>query len=180
MYGIQEITSRIESLIDYGCKGLDNEEAVNFEKDLLVIQKEIKQLQVDNAKGVLLQEFYIEGLEKSDEQIKQLHAELKEKDDTIKHLREKAEFNMPVEMYGCYYNVCTDSCDMIDGPCACGAWHSAKEWIEKLNKKLINNSIVSKRLQAELDNRNKALEKISRCNYYKPAVWIAEQALKDK
>ncbi len=35
-------------------------------------------------------------------------------------------------------------------------------------------------LQAEITRKNKALEKISRCNYYKPAVWIAEQALKGK
>ncbi len=25
------------------------------------------------------------------------------------------------------YNACTDSCDMYDGPCACGAWHYPDE-----------------------------------------------------
>lgn len=29
------------------------------------------------------------------------------------------------------YNVCSDPCDMIDGPCACGAWHSpTDEWVQ--------------------------------------------------
>lgn len=25
-------------------------------------------------------------------------------------------------------------CDAIDGPCACGAWHSREEWVDKLFK----------------------------------------------
>jgi len=65
-----------------------------------------------------------------------IEKELVEAKETIKHLREKAEFDMPVDMQGKHFNACNDSCDMIDGPCACGAWHSAKEWIEKLSKKL--------------------------------------------
>ena len=68
--------------------------------------------------------------------ITELKAELADKDDTIKHLKKKAEFDMPDSMRGHYYNACTDSCDMIDGPCACGAWHNAKEWITKLDKRL--------------------------------------------
>jgi len=28
------------------------------------------------------------------------------------------------------YNVCSDPCDMTDGPCACGAWHNHGElWV---------------------------------------------------
>ncbi len=27
------------------------------------------------------------------------------------------------------YNACTDPCDMLDGPCACGAWHSEDDWL---------------------------------------------------
>ncbi len=28
------------------------------------------------------------------------------------------------------YNACTDPCDMINGPCACGAWHCLdEEWV---------------------------------------------------
>ena len=55
---------------------------------------------------------------------------------TIRHLRGKAEFGMPADMRGKFFNACTEPCDMIDGPCACGAWHSAKEWLEKLIKQL--------------------------------------------
>ncbi len=68
--------------------------------------------------------------------IKDLANKLAAAEETIKHLRGKAEFSMPSSMQGKFYNACTDSCDMIDGPCACGAWHSAKEWIEKLNKRI--------------------------------------------
>ena len=35
---------RIEGLLDFGCRGLDNEDSVNFEKDLQVINKEVRQL----------------------------------------------------------------------------------------------------------------------------------------
>ncbi len=59
----------------------------------------------------------------------QLQAELAEKTATIK---KKIEYEMPDIMQGQFHNACTDSCDMIDGPCACGAWHNAKEWLERL------------------------------------------------
>ena len=64
--------------------------------------------------------------------------------DSNKHLKGKAEFDMPAAMQGRFYHACTDSCDMIDGPCACGARHSAKEWVGKLNKTI-------EQLQAKLD-----------------------------
>jgi len=65
-----------------------------------------------------------------------IEQELADAKETIKHLKDKAEFDMPVDMQGKHFNACTDSCDMIDGPCACGAWHNVKEWIGKLNRKL--------------------------------------------
>ncbi len=65
-----------------------------------------------------------------------LRPQLEEVKATVKHLRRKAEFNMPEEMRGKFHNACTDSCDMIDGPCACGATHNVKEWVIKLNKLL--------------------------------------------
>ena len=56
---------------------------------------------------------------------------------------EKSEFNprlnmaFPVEWIGQYRNGdCTDPCDMISGPCACGATHHFDEWIIK-RKKLV-------------------------------------------
>ncbi len=44
---------------------------------------------------------------------------------------------MPRLWMGQVYNACTDPCDMLQGPCACGAWHHLEEWIitrKKLTK----------------------------------------------
>lgn len=31
-----------------------------------------------------------------------------------------------------HYNACNEPCDMIEGPCCCGAWHDLdEEWIKK-------------------------------------------------
>ena len=39
------------------------------------------------------------------------------------------------------YNACNDPCDMLIGPCACGAWHTVDEkWVQK--KLLEHNAIV--------------------------------------
>ena len=27
-----------------------------------------------------------------------------------------------------FHNACSDPCDMLIGPCACGAWHHLKDW----------------------------------------------------
>jgi len=71
------------------------------------------------------------------EVLQKAESELAAEKETAKHLRAKAEFDMPDDMRGLFHNgSCPDSCDMIDGPCACGAWHTAKEWVEKLCKKL--------------------------------------------
>ena len=68
---------------------------------------------------------------------RRLQEELTDKDATINHLRKKAEFDMPSEMHGLFHNGgCTDPCDMMDGPCACGAWHNVKEWVGKLFKRI--------------------------------------------
>ena len=39
---------------------------------------------------------------------------------------------MPEKFWHKFYNACTDFCDMISGPCACGAWHSLKDWPKKV------------------------------------------------
>lgn len=36
---------------------------------------------------------------------------------------------MPKEWIGKIYNACTVPCDMLYGPCVCGAWHHFDEWI---------------------------------------------------
>jgi len=41
---------------------------------------------------------------------------------------------MPEEWIGMIYNASNDPCDMLYGPCACGAWHSLDEWIIKRKK----------------------------------------------
>lgn len=34
------------------------------------------------------------------------------------------------------HNACTDPCDVISGPCACGAWHNLDEpWVEELTSR---------------------------------------------
>ncbi len=35
---------------------------------------------------------------------------------------------MPKDWIGQVHNACTDPCDMICGPCVCGAWHHFDEW----------------------------------------------------
>ena len=88
---------------------------------------------------------------KQKERISKLESELTDNDATIKHLRKKAEFDMPVDMRGLFHNgSCPDSCDMIDGPCACGASHNAKEWIAKLTKHI-------SKLQAQLTTAKKQI-----------------------
>ena len=40
---------------------------------------------------------------------------------------------MPVGWIGQYHNACNNPCDMLHGPCVCGAWHHLNEWI--INRK---------------------------------------------
>ncbi len=35
---------------------------------------------------------------------------------------------MPAKWLGQFYNACPDPCDMLSGPCACGATHHQEEW----------------------------------------------------
>ncbi len=95
---------------------------------------------------------------------KELADKLANEKDIVEYLRKKAEFDMPEEMRGQFHNgQCPDVCDMIDGPCACGAWHSAKEWIDKLNTKLAAVKEKNKRLQDEIQARRQ-WQKCPRCD----------------
>jgi len=40
--------------------------------------------------------------------------------------------SMPKKYQGKFHNACTDACDMIIGPCACGAWHHIEDWKGKI------------------------------------------------
>ena len=44
--------------------------------------------------------------------------------------------DMPKKYYGRFHNACTDPCDMLQGPCACGAWHSQEEWPEDIQREV--------------------------------------------
>ena len=73
---------------------------------------------------------------------------------------EKSEFkprlNMafPVEWIGQYRNGgCTDPCDMISGPCACGATHHFDEWIIKRKKLVQGKGWVNPEESQELRKR---------------------------
>jgi hypothetical protein len=90
-----------------------------------------------------------------------LQKELTDEKDTVEHLRKKAEFDMPVSMHGRFHNgQCPDACDMVDGPCACGAWHSAKEWIGKLNTKLVKAEEVIETKDIIIKQLNRRLRDI--------------------
>jgi hypothetical protein len=47
--------------------------------------------------------------------------------------------SMPKEYLGKFYNACTDPCDMLQGPCACGAWHHQEEWPDKIQLEVFGN-----------------------------------------
>ncbi len=64
-----------------------------------------------------------------------LQAENKELAEQAKELEKKTE-PLPESMRGSFFNACTDPCDMLHGPCACGAWHTATEWAIKLSVQL--------------------------------------------
>lgn len=38
----------------------------------------------------------------------------------------------PDEWTDRHHNACNDPCDMLRGPCACGAWHDEdEEWVQR-------------------------------------------------
>ena len=49
----------------------------------------------------------------------------------------------PLKYIGKFYNACTDPCDMLQGPCACGAGHSQEEWPDSIQLEVFGN--VSKK-----------------------------------
>ena len=46
---------------------------------------------------------------------------------------------MPGDYIGAFYNACSDPCDMLQGPCACGAWHQQKEWPDNIQMEVFGN-----------------------------------------
>jgi hypothetical protein len=72
------------------------------------------------------------------------------------------------------YNVCSDPCDLISGPCCCGAWHDAEEeeWIKSV---IVSHGLVENPVQrlnrllrdeiadAQLEMYKGFCEEINRC-----------------
>ncbi len=52
--------------------------------------------------------------------------------------------SMPEKYYGKFYNACTDPCDMLQGPCACGAFHNQEEWPPKIQLEVFGNISAKK------------------------------------
>jgi len=47
--------------------------------------------------------------------------------------------SMPTKYIGMYYNASTEPCDMLSGPCSCGAWHHQEEWPDNLQLEVFGN-----------------------------------------
>jgi len=69
---------------------------------------------------------------------------------------------MPVRYIGQFYNACTDPCDMLEGPCACGAWHHQNEWPDDIQLEvfgdLSSKKSVIKRKRSSKSNEDKQEE----------------------
>jgi len=52
--------------------------------------------------------------------------------------------SMPEEYLGQFHNACTDPCDMLQGPCACGATHHQEEWPPKIQLEVFGNVSAKK------------------------------------
>ena len=46
---------------------------------------------------------------------------------------------MPEKFLGKFFNACTESCDFIEGPCACGAWHHLRDWPKEVRDNIKEN-----------------------------------------
>lgn len=52
--------------------------------------------------------------------------------------------SMPEKYLGRFYNACNDPCDMLQGPCACGAWHHQEEWPDDIQQEVFGNVSTKK------------------------------------
>ncbi|KKM77042.1 hypothetical protein LCGC14_1374100 [marine sediment metagenome] len=43
---------------------------------------------------------------------------------------------MPERFREKFFSVCTEPCDFIEGPCACGTWHKLKDWPEEVRESI--------------------------------------------
>lgn len=53
---------------------------------------------------------------------------------TILYCYENGLLDWPDEWTERVYNACNEPCDVLIGPCACGAWHHLEDWVELLNR----------------------------------------------
>jgi len=59
---------------------------------------------------------------------------LRDKDGNTHFNPDNGLANMPIKFIGEFWNACTDPCDMLSGPCACGAWHQQEEWPDDIQE----------------------------------------------
>ncbi len=50
---------------------------------------------------------------------------------------------MPEILQGVLFNACSDSCDFIQGPCACGALHHLEDWNKEIQEIVKRTTYVS-------------------------------------
>jgi hypothetical protein len=70
---------------------------------------------------------------------------LRPKHTTVLHVNQQSGLlSWPDDWFDYRYNACNKPCDMLIGPCACGAWHKIKEdWIQK--KLHAHNAVVEEK-----------------------------------
>lgn len=59
----------------------------------------------------------------------ELRRQLWEAHEMLLRVRESTLLGFPDDAVP-YYNASNDPCDMLEGPCRCGAWHSLPEWLD--------------------------------------------------
>lgn len=53
--------------------------------------------------------------------------------------RENNIASMPEPYLGKFFNACTEPCDMLQGPCACGAYHTQEEWPDNIQREVFGS-----------------------------------------
>jgi hypothetical protein len=69
---------------------------------------------------------------------------LREQSDTLKIVLIAGQSGLvpwPDDWLDRHYNACNEPCDMLIGPCACGAWHcEGEQWVQEILKK--HNAVI--------------------------------------
>lgn len=132
---------------------------LHAENDKLKVENDrLKKISKDECSVSICDNLHTRA-EKAEQQIAELQAE-------IELLKKDHIVPMPPEFF--FHNACSERCDMLVGPCACGAWHRADDFIEKIkdlftslkteNQKQLEKQIAEQ--QKVIENTGKAIEDI--------------------